>query len=33
MMHILVTGGLGSVGRGLVADLLTRGHRVVISSF
>jgi len=29
-MRILVTGGLGSVGRELVADLLTRGHRVVI---
>jgi len=29
-MRILVTGGLGSVGRELVANLLTRGHRVVI---
>jgi UDP-glucose 4-epimerase len=29
-MRILVTGGVGSVGRELVADLLTRGHRVVI---
>lgn len=29
-MRILVTGGLGSIGRELVADLLTRGHRVVI---
>lgn len=29
-MRILVTGGLGSVGRELVTDLLTRGHRVVI---
>ena len=29
-MRILVTGGRGSVGRELVADLLTRGHRVVI---
>lgn len=29
-MRILVTGGRGSVGRELVADLLTRGHRVVV---
>jgi UDP-glucose 4-epimerase len=29
-VRILVTGGLGNVGRELVPDLLTRGHRVVI---
>ncbi|MGA8430734.1 MAG: NAD(P)-dependent oxidoreductase [Candidatus Sulfotelmatobacter sp.] len=28
-MRILVTGGLGTVGAGLVADLRTRGHRVI----
>ncbi|MEW6718197.1 MAG: NAD(P)-dependent oxidoreductase [Chloroflexota bacterium] len=28
-MHILVTGGLGTVGAGLVAELRSRGHHVV----
>ena len=28
-MRILVTGGLGTVGAGLVADLRTRGHHVI----
>jgi dTDP-glucose 4,6-dehydratase len=28
-MHVLVTGGLGTVGAGLVAELRSRGHHVV----
>src|SRR5437764_8192795 len=28
-MRVLITGGLGTVGGGIVADLRTRGHHVV----